>query len=524
MLDEALKSQLKELFQKLDRSVTLRCESGAHPARAELREMLNAVAAQSEWIQITEAPGDNGARFALLADGEETGVVFQGVPGGHEFSSLVLAILQAGGATLRLDEGLQQVVRSFDEPLNFETFVSLDCHNCPDVVQTLNSFALLNPQISNVMIDGALFPELVAARRIQGVPAVFLNGQPFSNGKIDASQIVDKLLAQTKRKASAPADVSGPAKRYDVAIIGGGPAGVAAAVYSARKGLKVAVVADRIGGQVRDTLGIENLISIPRTTGPELSAVLTEQLQSHGVDVRSGLRVNALRDGETKAIELNTGEILEARTVIIASGAKWRELNVPGEKENIGAGVAFCPHCDGPFFKGKDVAVVGGGNSGVEAALDLAGIVKSVHVIEFGPRLNADQTLLDRLARTENIRVTTSAQTTEVLAADGRVVGLAYKDRDTDAERKLTLDGVFVQIGLIPNSAFVKGLLEMNRMGEIIVDEKCRTNVPGVFACGDVTTTPYKQIAIAVGEGAKASLSAFEHLMKLPQPALSDAI
>ncbi len=523
MLDNAIKKQLTEYFQKLEVPVVLRTFAGEHEKRSELLSMLNGMAELSDKLSVTEVPDDDASpiSFDVLRDGDATGIRFSGIPGGHEFSSLILAILQAGGSPLKLDAGVQSFARKIGEPLRFQTVVSLSCHNCPDVVQALNGLSLLNDGISHEMIDGALFPQFVEEHNVQGVPAVFLNGKPFANGKIDAGQIIQKLIdLAPQQKDTADDGVGGEPELYDVAVVGGGPGGVASAVYSARKGLRVAVIADRLGGQVKDTMDIENLIALPKTTGPQLSGTLSELLQSYSVEVKEHLRVSRIENGKSevspKVITLNTNEKLLAKTVILATGAKWRELNVPGEKEYLGNGVAYCPHCDGPFFKGKDVAVIGGGNSGVEAALDLAGIVKSVKVLEFGSQMNADQILLDRLGRTANIESFVNAQTTEVLADGKKVTGLKYTDRESGEEREVVLDGVFVQIGLLPNTAFVKDLVETNRFGEIIVDDRCRTNVPGIFACGDATTVPYKQIVIAMGEGAKASLSAFEYLLKLP--------
>ena len=523
MLDQNIKNQLKEYFQKIEKPVSFQIAAGDHAKKAELLGMLREVADLNDKLSVKEnvegLPGP--VSFRVDNDGE-TGVVFSGIPGGHEFSSLILAILQAGGHPSKLDDGVKNLVKNVNEPLHFQTVVSLDCHNCPEVIQTLNSFALLNTNIASEMIDGALHPEFVEKHKVQGVPAVFLNGEPFSNGKVDAGTIVEKLLARAPADAPVASEPTG--EPYDVLIVGGGPGGIASAVYSARKGLRVGLVADRIGGQVRDTMDIENLVAIFKTTGPELSQTLGEQLGNHGVDLREHVRVREIQDGSPlKTVILNTGEVMLAKTIIVSTGAKWRELNVPGEKENIGNGVAYCPHCDGPFFKGKDVAVIGGGNSGVEAALDLAGIVKSVKVVEFGPRLNADQILLDRLERTANISYVTNAATRSIETADGKVNRMVYVDRTNDSEHNIDVSGVFVQIGLIPNSDFIKELVETNKFGEIIVDDKCQTNVPGIFACGDVTTTPYKQIVIALGAGAKASLSAFEYLLKLPEEASEKA-
>jgi alkyl hydroperoxide reductase subunit F len=369
------------------------------------------------------------------------------------------------------------------------------------------------------MIDGGLFQDEVKKRDLQGVPAVYLNGEMFANGKVDTAILVEKLMAVAPAKA--PSDSQLPMQ--DVTVIGGGPAGVAAAIYSARKGLKVTIVADRFGGQVKDTMGIENLISVKETTGPKLSGNLREHMEAYDVNLREHLKVDSLEQGDIKRITLSSGEVIQSRSVILATGARWRELGVPGEKENIGNGVAYCPHCDGPFFKGKDVAVIGGGNSGIEAALDLAGIVKSVTVLEFGDTLRADQVLVDQARKLDNIRIITSAQTTEVTSANGKVDGLNYIDRESGESHRVELAGVFVQIGLVPNSQFVADVVSTTKHGEIIIDERCHTSESGIYACGDVTTVPFKQIVIAMGEGSKAALSAFEYLLKTPVPSSQES-
>ncbi|MBM9548599.1 alkyl hydroperoxide reductase subunit F [Leptospira sp. 201903074] len=516
MLDESTKEQVKQYFERIKNPVNIRLFSGDHEKREELIEFLNDIVSLSSQISLEHSVDNkDGLRFSILSEGKPTGIEFSGIPMGHEFTSLILAILQSGGNPIKLEEGILSAVSKLKENLHFETFISLDCHNCPEVVQTLNSFALVNPSISHNMIDGAMYPDLVKEKNIQGVPAVFLNGKRFLSGKAEASVIFDKLLElysvpKTKEENS---DITNPSDVYDVTVIGGGPSGVTAAVYSARKGLKTLVIADRLGGQVKDTLGIENIISIPYTTGPELTHVLSEQLDKNQIRKKENVRVLKIESGDLKTIHLNTGERIVTKTVILSTGAKWRELNVPGEKEFVGKGVAYCPHCDGPFFKDKDVAVVGGGNSGVEAALDLSGIVKSVTLIEFGDRLNADKVLLDKVAQSPNIKTLVKTQTMEIQTNTEKVTGLTYKDRSSEKSETIPLDGVFVQIGLVPNSSFVKDLVTTNRFGEILVDEKCKTNVDGIFACGDVTNTPYKQIIIAMGEGAKAAISAFEYLL-----------
>ncbi len=509
---------LKSYAASMQKDVTFVLPPGSHDKRPELEGFLSEIAETSIRISVEQRemtpPLRSAVSFALEAGGEDTGIRFSGIPGGHEFSSLILAMLQSSGTALKLDESIASMVRNVKERLHFEVFVSLSCHNCPDVVQALNQFALLNPNITTEMIDGGLYPELVEERDIQGVPSVYLNGELFANGKVDAAQLLDKLLDLYPDIALASDAPALPLQ--DVTVIGGGPAGVSAAIYSARKGLKVTLIADRMGGQVKDTMGIENLISVPKTTGPELTGALMAHLSEYDVTIKEHLRVTGIEDGDTKRLTLSSGEQIETRSLVIATGARWRELGVPGERENMGNGVAYCPHCDGPFFKGKDVAVIGGGNSGIEAALDLAGITRSVTVLEFLPELKADRVLVDQLEKRDNVRVLKNVATREIKASKGKVSTLEYRNRATDEIHNIELAGVFVQIGLVPNSQFVKELVEVTPYGEIVIDEKGQTSVPGIFACGDVTTVPYKQIVVATGEGAKAALAAFEYLMVNP--------
>ncbi len=517
MIEHSMLETVKQHVAGLSRTVTLVLAPGEHERRDELRAFLADLTSVSEKIVLEERPfaAARGAiSFMLEADGRATGIVFSGIPGGHEFSSLILAILQAGGTPLKLDAGIQRLVNNVRQPLHFETFVSLSCHNCPDVVQALDQFALLNEKITSEMIDGGLFQEEVEKRNIQGVPTVYLNGELFINGKVDTAKILTKLLEQYPEIASgAQQEKFSPPQ--DVTVIGAGPAGAAAAIYAVRKGLSVTIVADRIGGQVKDTLGIENLIGTKKTTGPRLSAELQEHIAAYPITVRENLTVQSLQvGGKTHKIILQTGEVLTTRALIIASGAKWRELGVPGERENLGNGVAYCPHCDGPFFKGKHVAVIGGGNSGLEAALDLAGIVEKVTILEFADRLKADKVLVDAARKRDNITIMTNVATRSIEAENGHVTSLRYQDRGNGEEGEIALAGVFVQIGLLPNTAFLGEALEKTRYGEIIVNAQGETNVPGIFACGDCTTVPYKQIVIAMGEGAKASLSAFDYLIR----------
>lgn len=518
MLSNDILNALKGYTATMQQSVTLVLQTGEHSKRNELLEFLNGVASTTDKISVEERDTNGYLRssisFFLEVCGNNTGINFSGIPSGHEFNSLILSILQSTGTPLKLDETIQALVSNLKEELHFEVFISLSCHNCPEVVQGLNQFALLNDNIKSEMIDGGLFQNVITERDIQGVPSVYLNGELFANGKVDTSTLVNKLIERFPEAAnSAPAEAL---PLQDVVVIGGGPAGVASAIYSARKGLNVTIVADRFGGQVKDTMGIENLISVPKTTGPELTKSMLQHLNDYEVTLKEHLSVSSVEQGEIKKIVLTNGEVIESKTIIVATGARWRELGVPGEKENIGNGVAYCPHCDGPFFKGKDVAVIGGGNSGIEAALDLAGIVKSVTVFEFAPELKADQVLVNQAQARNNITIHKNVMTKQILAQQGKVNAIEYQDRATDEVKQLELHGVFVQIGLVPNSAFLKGVVELSPHGEVIINEQCQTSEVGIFAAGDVTTVPYKQIVISMGEGAKASLAAFEYLLKMP--------
>ena len=523
MIDQSLLDAVKSYSENMTRPITFVLGSGEHSKRAELIDFLTKIAGTTDKIHFDSTATDDSLpspiSFKVVSHIDDvltdTGIVFSGIPGGHEFTSLILAILQAGGHTLKLDEGIQKLIKRFNKPLQFQTYVSLSCHSCPEVVQALNQFALLNDDISNEMIDGALFQEQVEANNIQGVPAVFLNGKPFANGLIDTAKLIEKLQEQFPDLLAEADDNAEQLEQQDVTIIGAGPAGVAAAIYTARKGLKVTMVADRIGGQVKDTQDIENLISVPLTTGSELSANFEKHLREYDITLKEHVSVKEISETEDEnyRIHLNTGETFETRSIILATGAQWRKLGVPGEDENVGKGVAYCAHCDGPFFKGKDISVIGGGNSGIEAALDLAGIVKHVTVLEFADDLKADQVLINKAKEKANIDIITSAATQEIKANDGKVTSIVYQDRSSSETKELDVSAVFVQIGLVPNTAFVKGFVDLNRFGEIEIDERCRTDRKGIFACGDVTTVPFKQINIAMGEGSKAALSAFEYLV-----------
>lgn len=518
MLSTDILNALKSYMKDLKSDITFVVQTGQHEKRAELVDMLTQIATTSSRLSVSEQDTAGELRspvtFKVIKDGEDTGITFSGVPGGHEFNSLILAILQAGGSELKLDKSIQNMVKKVNNKLNFQVYVSLSCHACPDVVQAMNQFALLNDNINAEMIDGGVYPELVEENKIQGVPTVFLNGEVFASGKVEIAGILEKLGNVAPEILESSDDNQLPLQ--DVTVVGGGPAGVAAAIYAARKGLKVTVVADRFGGQVKDTMAIENLISVPKTTGPELAGSLMEHLNDYDVTLKEHLRVDNIEKGDIKTLTLSNGETFQTRTLIIATGANWRELGVPGEKENIGKGVAYCPHCDGPFYKGKDVAVIGGGNSGVEAALDLAGIVNNVTVFEFLPELKADKVLIEQLSKRDNIKVITNAATKQITASNGKVDAIEYIDRESSEERRQELQGIFVQIGLVPNSKVVEGVVDLTKYGEIVINEKGLTSEPGIFACGDVTTVPYKQIVIAMGEGSKAALAAFDYLLMNP--------
>lgn len=514
MLDTAILQQVTDIFSTLEADYTLRARcSASRDERAQLIEFLTDFATTSPRLSVEhhEAEGDT-LEFTLLRNGEATGVTFRGIPNGHEFTSLLLAILNADGKGKNLpDEGIARRIRALSGDIRLQTYVSLTCTNCPDVVQTLNIFALLNPNISHEMVDGALFQSEVDAKGVQAVPAVFADGKMLHVGRGSLGELLEKLEAQYPSVPQADNASNEPVSRsFDVVVVGGGPAGASAAIYSARKGLRVAILAERIGGQVKETVGIENMISIPYTTGSELADNLRTHLTHYPIELFENRRIETTElMGAEKRVIVTGGEVFTAPAVIIATGAGWRRLNVEGEAEYIGRGVAFCPHCDGPFYAGKSVAVVGGGNSGVEAAIDLAGICKRVTVIEFMDELKADKVLQDKVRSLPNVDIMLSTQTTKVVGNGDKLTALQLKERHTGEERELALDGVFVQIGLSANSApFAE--LEKTRIGEIVIDAHCRTNIAGVYAAGDVSSVPYKQIIIAMGEGAKAALTAFD--------------
>lgn len=509
MLDVAMKNQLAGIFSGLAGNYTFDIlVSPQHESKDELLELLNDVASCSDKISCQVNDGE-GLQFTLVKDGKPTGIKFRAVPNGHEFTSLLLAILNSDGKGKNIpDESIQNRVKSLKGPIHLTTYVSLTCTNCPDVVQALNAMATLNSEITHETVDGAINQKEVEEMKVQGVPSVFADGKLIHVGRSDFGELLSKLEEAYGLDENA-GDTK--VKDYDVLVIGGGPAGSSAAIYSARKGLKVGVVAERIGGQVKETVGIENLISVPQTTGTKLADDLRTHMNDYTIDMLEHRRIEKVEiNGIDKLLTTANGEKFSAPAVIIATGASWRRLNVPGETDYIGRGVAFCPHCDGPFYKGKHVAVVGGGNSGIEAAIDLAGICSKVTVLEFMDELKADKVLQEKAKSLPNVEIFLHTQSLEVMGNGEKVTGLRIKDRKTEAERTIELDGIFVQIGLAANSGPFKEIVETNKPGEIIIDAYCRTNVPGIYAAGDVSTVPYKQIIIAMGEGAKAALSAFD--------------
>lgn len=513
MLESALKEQLRGIFAGLDAKYILDVAvSAEHESRNELLELLNDVADCSDQISCQVAEGE-GLAFSLLKDGEDTGIKFRAVPNGHEFTSLLLAVLNSDGKGKNLpDEGIVRRIRNLDGPVRLTTYVSLTCTNCPDVVQALNAIATLSGDIRHETVDGMINQSEADGMKVQGVPSVFADGELIHVGRGDLGELLGKLEERYGVKGGQPEAAE---KAYDVIVVGGGPAGASAAIYSARKGLSVAVVAERIGGQVKETVGIENLISVPETTGAQLANDLRLHMERYPIDLLEHRSVEKLEvGGSGKILSTAGGERFTAPAVIVATGASWRRLNVPGEAEHIGRGVAFCPHCDGPFYKGKHVAVVGGGNSGIEAAIDLAGICSKVTVLEFLDELKADMVLQEKVKSLPNVEIFLGSQTTEVVGDGEKVTGLRIKSRQTEEERLVELDGVFVQIGLAANSGVFRKVVETNRPGEIVIDAHCRTNVPGIYAAGDVSSVPYKQIIISMGEGAKAALAAFEDRMR----------
>jgi len=520
MLDDNLKAQLKAYLERVKLPFVITASLAEDPSSQEMHEFLQDIVGLTDKITLrTDGTDARRPSFSLGRPGEEARIRFAAIPMGHEFTSLVLALLQVGGHPPKIEQELIDQIKGLEGDLRFETYMSLTCHNCPDVVQALNLLAVLNPRIQSVVIDGGLYRQEVEDRQVLAVPMVYLNGQHFGQGRMEVDEIVKKLDTGS---AARDATKLGAKDAFDVLIVGGGPAGAAAAVYAARKGIRTGLLAERMGGQTMDTMSIENFISVLETDGPKFAAALEQHARRYEVDIMNLQRAARLQPAGADGligVTLENGAELKSRSVIISTGARWREVDVPGEKEYRNKGVAYCPHCDGPLFKGKRVAVIGGGNSGVEAAIDLAGIVGHVTLLEFGDALRADAVLVDKLKSLSNVDIHVQAQTTEITGADGKVNGLTYTDRRNGQARHVELEGVFVQIGLVPNSEWLKGTLELSRHGEIVVDARGQTSVPGVFAAGDVTTVPFKQIIIATGDGAKAALGAFDHLIRQAVPA-----
>jgi alkyl hydroperoxide reductase subunit F len=517
MLDANLTQQLKAYLVNITQPIELVTSLDDSPKSRELAELIDEIAALSDKVSVVAGGKDKRVpSFMIRRTGTDIGVTFAGLPMGHEFTSLVLALLQVGGHPSKAAPALLDAVRGLQGDFNFETYFSLSCQNCPDVVQALNLMAVLNPRIHHTAIDGALFQAEVDARKVMAVPMVFLNGEVFGSGRMELEQIVAKLDTGATQRAAADMDARAP---YDVLVVGGGPAGAAAAIYAARKGIRTGVAAERFGGQVLDTMGIENFISIPHTDGPKLAAELERHVRDYDVDImnlqRAAKLIPATVSDGLHEVVFDNGASLKAKTLVLATGARWRQMNVPGEDAYRNKGVAYCPHCDGPLYKGKRTAVIGGGNSGVEAAIDLAGIVAHVTLIEFDHQLRADEVLQRKLRSLPNVTVIVSALSTEVHGDGAKVTGLSYTDRTTDTAHQIELEGIFVQIGLVPNTEWLKGTVALSPRGEIEIDARCETSIPGIYAAGDVTTVPYKQIVISMGEGSKAALSAFDHLIRL---------
>ena len=516
MLDANLKNQLQSYMERITLPIEIVAYLNDSEKSQELEALLKEIATLSPLVSYqerrgAEAAGQRTPSFAVHRKDSDVAVTFAGIPMGHEFTSLVLALLQVGGYPAKLDADVVEQIRALEGDYVFETYMSLSCQNCPDVVQALNAMSVVNPRIRHVAIDGALFQDEVEARQIMAVPTVYLNGEVFGQGRMGVEEILAKLDTGASTRSAEKLNAK---EAFDVLIVGGGPAGAAAAVYAARKGVRTGVLSERFGGQVLDTLAIENFVSVLETEGPKFASALEAHVRVYEVDIMNAQRALKLKPGKLIEVETESGATLAARSVILATGARWRTVDVPGEQQYRNKGVAYCPHCDGPLFKGKRVAVIGGGNSGVEAAIDLAGIVSHVTLLEFGSQLRADEVLQRKLRSLPNVTVHTDAQTTEIEGDGQKVTGLVYKDRVGGASHKVELEGVFVQIGLVPNTEWLKGTLALSKHGEIEVDAKGQTSVPGVFAAGDATTVPFKQIVIAAGDGAKAALGSFEYLIR----------
>ncbi|WP_313804851.1 alkyl hydroperoxide reductase subunit F [Sphingobium sp.] len=524
MLDANLKGQLKAYMANITQPIELVASLDDGAKSHELKTLIDEIAELSDKVSVTIGTDRRVPSFMIRRTGTDIGVTFAGLPMGHEFTSLVLALLQVGGHPSKAAQDLIQQIRDIDGDFAFETYFSLSCQNCPDVVQALNLMAILNPRISHVAIDGALFKEEVDARKVMAVPTVFLNGEPFASGRMELEQIVAKIDSGAVSRAAEKIKRQDP---FEVLIVGGGPAGAAAAIYAARKGIRTGIAAERFGGQVLDTMDIENFISVSHTEGSKFAAALEAHVKDYDVEImnlqKAARLIPAKTEGGYHEVVLENGASLKGRTVILSTGARWRQMGVPGEEEYRNKGVAYCPHCDGPLFKGKRVAVIGGGNSGVEAAIDLAGIVAHVTLIEFDSQLRADAVLQRKLASLPNVRIITSALTTRVDGNGERVTGLSYRDRTHGTEHDVELEGIFVQIGLVPNTEWLKDAIALSPRGEIEIDARGETSQPGIFAAGDCTTVPYKQIVIACGAGSTAALSAFDYLIRLPAEETAEA-
>lgn len=520
MLDAALKTQLKSYLEMVREPIELVATLDDGAKSVEMREMLEDIAAQSDKVSVrTDGTATRTPSFGIARVGEAARVEFAGLPLGHEFTSLVLALLNVGGHPPKEDEAVLESIAAIQEDHHFVTYMSLSCQNCPTVVQALNTMAALNPHIRHTAVEGSLFQDEITEKNVLAVPTMYLDGELFGQGRMDARDIVGKIDTGASSREAERMTAMDP---FDVLVVGGGPAGASAAIYAARKGIRTGLVAERFGGQVLDTMAIENLVSVPYTEGPKLAAALEEHVNAYETEMIKGQRASALRvageDGLHR-VEFEGGGELAARNVVLATGARWRTMGVPGEDEYRNKGVTFCPHCDGPLFKGKRVAVIGGGNSGVEAAIDLAGIVGHVTLIEFLDEMRADDVLQRKLRSLDNVDIVLGARTTEVLGDGTQVTGLVYEDRASGESRTVELQGVFVQIGLLPNTDWLRGSVELSDRGEIVIDEAGHTNVPGVFAAGDATTEPFKQIVVAMGGGSTAALSAFDHLIRTSAPA-----
>ncbi len=546
LLNASLTDQLSELLKKMVSKIEIVSYVDNSETSQKVRALLEEVSQQSNKISIVEVNNNeinNSKRkpsFELRrkldnsVNGESTvSVSFAGLPLGHEFSSLVLALLQVSGYAPKISDEQREAILKLG-PHNVTTYMSVTCLNCPEVVQSLNTISIINPKIQHTVVEGSAFREEVERLGIMSVPAVFEDGKLISSGRAGIDELVAILASNKKSDGNnsissanvALAEKMNAQDPYDIVLVGGGPAASAAAIYTARKGLRTAMIMDHRGGQVVETESIENHISQTHTTGAQLAADLTKHISQYDIDVFTPDWADSL-DLSNEPYGLHTiharsGGVLKARAVIIATGATWRTLGVPGEDEYRNRGVSFCPHCDGPLFKDKNVVVVGGGNSGVEAAIDLAGIAKHVTVVEFMDTLKADQVLLNTLHNLPNTEIITSAAVSKVEGNSTKVTAVKYIDRNSannseSKEHVIEADGVFVQIGLAPNTRWLANQIPLNNRGEIITNRAGCTDIPGIFAAGDCSDEPYKQIVTAYGTGANAALSAFDYLIRSSQ-------